>query len=58
MIETVKEHCVHKDCKYRCNIARQTICCVYILKEHKPRGCGISDCDKYKTNGRRSDERD
>ena len=51
MIETVKEHCVHTDCKYRCNIAKQTICCVYILKEHKPRGCGISDCDKYKKRG-------
>ncbi len=46
MIETVAEHCVHKDCKYR---AKTTLIesCDYILVKRKPRGCKISECDKY-----------
>lgn len=49
IIETVKEHCKHKDCIYRISIARQDPYCAYMEKEYRPRGCKISECDKYKT---------
>ncbi len=48
MIETVKEHCKHPDCKYR-GKATLVESCDYILITHKPRGCSISECDKYTT---------
>ena len=48
MIETVKEHCKHPDCKYR---GKTTLIesCDYIMIARKPRGCSISKCDKYAT---------
>lgn len=52
MVETVKEHCKHKDCVYRGTVNFQP-CCDYILFEKHSRGCGISDCDKYRTGKRK-----
>ena len=46
-VETVAEHCKHKDCVYRCDISGGTIC-GYILYEGEPRRCAISKCDKYR----------
>lgn len=45
-IETVTEHCIHKDCKYR---SRSTLIesCDYMLVTRRPRGCKISECNKY-----------
>lgn len=53
MSETVSEHCKHKDCIYRIKIGTQDPICTYIEKEHRPRGCKISECDKYKAGSRR-----
>lgn len=47
VIETVKEHCAHKDCRYRMTIAGNDPICDYADKAHKIRGCKISECDKY-----------
>ena len=50
-IETVKEHCKHEDCYYRRRIGSRTKddgYCNYACMEHMPRGCKISECDKYK----------
>ena len=46
MIETVKVHCQHEDCKYRGRF-NFVPCCVYMLVTGRPRGCDISKCDKY-----------
>ena len=46
MNETVKEHCIHKDCKYRTRFDSQPSC-GYMMITGKPRGCSISKCDKY-----------
>lgn len=46
VIETVDEHCKHKDCIYRFRFDRCDFC-NYIVVEGKPRGCSISECDKY-----------
>lgn len=52
-IETVEEHCSHKDCVYRCTLhSLGTDFCSYILAEGEPRGCDISACNKYR-KGRR-----
>ena len=49
-IETVKEHCRHKDCIYRGQIdAGWTPICTYAMVEGRARGCKISECDKYKS---------
>lgn len=49
--ETVKEHCRHKDCAHRGQIDGSSkfgdVCCDYILHEHEPRNCSISECNKY-----------
>lgn len=52
-IETVKEHCKHKDCYYRMALASgyKTEICAYALMEYKARRCAISQCDKYKPRG-------
>ena len=55
-IETVKD-CRHKDCAYRSKMSNKAIeTCDYFLITNKPRGCKISECDKYipKTKNRRS----
>lgn len=49
MAETVKEHCKHKDCRYRAKGATGIEYCKYMIVTGKPRGCDISDCDKYVT---------
>jgi hypothetical protein len=35
-----------KDCKYR-GLMSGTPCCDYILIKKEPRGCDITECDKY-----------
>lgn len=47
VIETVEVHCKHKDCIYR-GILSWTPYCNYIGIEKEPRGCKISQCDRYK----------
>lgn len=47
-IETVKE-CKHKNCAYRSKMSNKAIeTCDYFLITNKPRGCKISECDKFK----------
>lgn len=42
--------CRHPDCHYRS--AKNTVpTCDYILRTGMPRGCKVSDCDKYKPRG-------
>ena len=56
MIETVDEHCKHKDCKYRGTIMGLgfgTQWCMYFYITNKLRGCAISECDKYTTGKRK-----
>ena len=50
-IETVKEDCLYQDCAYRGKMDGAD-CCDYILVTGRPRGCLISECDKYR-RGRR-----
>ena len=50
MSQTVKEHCKHKDCKFRITIDSQPAC-GYMMYTGKPREKEISECDKYQ-NGR------
>lgn len=55
-IETVDEHCKHEDCCYRFLLThgyRAVHYCDYIGVEGKPRGCKISECDKYRKGRRR-----
>ena len=44
-IETM-DQCKHPDCKYRGRFDI-LICCNYLYKTNKIRGCKISECDKY-----------
>lgn len=47
--ETVRNHCIHKDCVYRSYIdGGATPICYYAVLEGRSRGCKISECDKYK----------
>lgn len=42
--------CRHPDCHYRS--AKNTVpTCDYILRTGMPRGCKVSECDKYKPRG-------
>lgn len=44
------ECCRHPDCYYRS--AKNTVpTCDYILRTGMPRGCKVSECDKYKPRG-------
>ena len=52
-VETVKEHCKHPDCGYRCVFDYGTPYCGYALIEKRSRGCSISECDKYTTKKKR-----
>lgn len=47
-VETVEEFCP-QDCGYRCYLEPHVHYCGYALIENKPRGCKISECDKYTT---------
>lgn len=47
-VETVKQHCKHEDCVYRRHLEAWTPYCDYIGVEKQPRGCDISNCDKYR----------
>lgn len=51
-IETVKEHCRHKDCKFR-GSASGTPCCDYAIRRHQLRGCRISECTRYEKGDRK-----
>ena len=45
------ECCRHPDCYYRS--AKNTVpTCDYLLRAGMPRGCKISECDKYKPRGK------
>jgi len=46
-METVREHCKHKDCYYRGRFGSEPAC-LYILHTGMARKCSISECDKYK----------
>lgn len=48
VIETVDVHCKHKDCVYRTRLSLSGDCCGYMLYTDMPRGCKISECDKYR----------
>ena len=44
-------YCRHPDCFYRS--AKNTVpTCDYILRTGVPRGCKVSECDKYKPRGK------
>ena len=48
--ETI-EPCKHPDCYY--HSAKSTVpTCDYILRTGVPRGCKVSECDKYKPRGK------
>ena len=45
------ECCKHPDCYY--HSAKNTVpTCDYILRTGVPRGCKVSECDKYKPRGK------
>lgn len=48
-IETVEEHCKHKDCSYRKHSPVIGDYCDYIGAHQESRRCRISKCDKYTT---------
>ena len=47
-IETVEEHCKHRDCAYRMKFMHHMDMCGYLTIEGHPRECSISECDKYR----------
>lgn len=53
VIETVNEHCKHKDCKYRMMFDPTSDYCAYCVIEKELRGCPISECNRYKRGGKR-----
>lgn len=47
--ETIKD-CKHKDCEYRrSGNDRMNPTCDYLIMTGQPRGCDISECDKYRS---------
>lgn len=46
-METVKQNCNHKDCRYRTTFDGQPAC-GYMLITGNRRGKNISQCDRYK----------
>jgi len=47
--ETVSEDCKHEDCVYRVALSGSHVeICDYIGMTGHPRGCNISECDKYR----------
>lgn len=48
VIEQVSTHCTHPECIYRSRITGNTPVCLYAMLAGEPRGCKISECDKYK----------
>ena len=53
VIETVDEHCQHKDCIYRMKFDETTDYCAYCLFEYEVRRCKISECTRYKKGKRK-----
>lgn len=52
-IETVNEFC-KTDCVYRCLLDIQgNYFCNYCVMEQAPRGCRISECDKYRRGNKK-----
>ena len=48
LVETVEEHCTHKDCSYRCHLLSYNCdYCNYAVMEGELRGCPISQCTRY-----------
>lgn len=57
VVETVRQHCQHPDCKYRSTGGLQQTC-DYLLMTKMVRGCKISECDKYEPDtGKKRDTR-
>lgn len=53
IVETVDEHCEHKDCVYRMRLdAYGREFCNYCVMEYQLRGCPISKCTRYKAGTR------
>lgn len=53
-VETVEEHCSHKDCVYRMILdTNRTPFCNYCVIEGEVRGCKISECTRYRTGIRK-----
>lgn len=47
-LESVAKNCHHLDCIYRSSIeSGHTPICYYAVLAGEPRGCKISECDKY-----------
>lgn len=60
MIETVAEHCKHKDCAYRMSLGHGrsvTPFCAYCMLTGHRRESPISECDKY-VKGKRRPKKD
>lgn len=53
VIETVDEHCTHKDCIYRMRFGLGSEFCAFMLVESVPRGCPISRCTRYKSGSKK-----
>lgn len=55
IIETVDEHCKHKDCVYRMYLygGETTEFCNYCAMEYEPRRCKISECTRYRKGERK-----
>lgn len=51
-IELADDYCP-KDCYYRLRFDTTTFCCGYCIIEGHPRGCKISECDKYRQGHKR-----
>ena len=54
-METVAKDCLHEDCAYRAGKSTGDTC-DYILITGKPRGCLISQCDKYRPGRKKRSE--
>ena len=42
-----------KTCKYSVGFGAGTVCCDYLNKARKSRGCSVGECDKYERKARR-----
>lgn len=53
VIEELVDQLCPKDCIYRVPLTPTTDFCAYCLAKYEPRGCKISECDKYRTGVRK-----
>lgn len=52
IIEEVDDYCP-SDCIYRLRFDNVSTCCGYCIVENQPRGCKVSECNRYKRGKRR-----